>query len=84
MGMVEALLGRGADPNAGREGKPKAIHHAAGHNDAESVKRLLKAGADWAAESETGQALHWAAGEGAKAALQVGHGVRGVESEVEG
>ncbi len=76
--LVELLLEKGADPNAGGEGGDggeegggvRALHHAAAHDDAAVVKRLLTAGAEVEAATATGTALHWAAGEGAAGALQ--------------
>lgn len=73
--LVELLLEKGADPNAGsqeaEEGGVRALHHAAAHDDAAVVARLLEAGADAEAATATGTPLHWAAGEGARAAMAV-------------
>lgn len=73
--LVELLLEKGADANAGsqeaEEGGVRALHHAAAHDDAAVVARLLQAGADVEAATATGTPLHWAAGEGAQGAMEV-------------
>ena len=72
---VEALLHRGADPNARNPEGATALMYAAIHGGAPLMHLLVSKGADPNARNVAGAtALMWAAGDAAKAKLLIGAG----------
>ena len=63
------------------KGGVAALHLAAAQNDEIAIARLLELRADCNADSNSGTALHWAAGAGASKAAQVLLQAPGVETE---
>ncbi|GAB4821398.1 hypothetical protein N2152v2_008444 [Parachlorella kessleri] len=62
--IIDLLLHYGADPRLYKAGSAGPLHRAAGAGSAIIVRRLVRAGADVNANSESGPPLFWAAGSG--------------------
>jgi ankyrin repeat protein len=70
--VVQTLLDRGADPEAGDEEGDTALHTAAANDEEAVLSILIDAGAALEARNEAGEtALHWAAATGSRLAAQL-------------